>query len=138
MITLDRKGQWYEFFERFGVYPSNLCALFWSGVFFPALCIFAGVVGFVIIAYSLLGWAHVIAWFFGVPWPFFIKAHFSTLATALVIIETFALCTWFLVSTGIAAGKKIGKVAETTGTADVVKQAYHGFKDKYCPLVEWK
>jgi len=136
MITLNSDGHWFEFFDKYDFYPTNLCSLFWTAVLLPSFLTTMGLLISLALIYSLLGWFHIIALFFGVPFP--LEGTTGMVILAVVIIEAFMLATWFIISAGTAAGKKIGKVAETTGTTDVVRQAYHGFKDKYCPLVEWK
>ncbi len=136
MITLNKNGHWYKFFDEYDFYPTNLCSLFWTAVLLPLGFTVAGIGISLLVIYSMMGWGHIIALFFDVPFPS--AGRTGGLMLALVIIESVILITWFAISTGIAAGKKIGKVARTTGTADVVKETYRGFKDKYCPLVEWK
>lgn len=135
MITLDKKGQWFRFFETVGVRPTNLCELFWAAVFFPALWTVLGVIVSLVVIYSLLAWFHVFAQLFGVPWPFFaIRNLTSFIVFMLLLFEGAVLFVW--AGTYILGGA--GKAARVTGVADIAAEAYRGFKDKYCPLVEWK
>ena len=134
MITLDRKGHWYRFFNRCGVCPINLCTVFWAAITLPPMWTVIGVVASLAIIYSLLGWFHVFALFFGVPWPFGADSVTTIWVALLLMFETVALVIWGVVSLLEA----MGNAAAVTSAGGMAKEAYRGFKDKYCPLVEWK
>jgi len=136
MITLDRKGHWYRYFDKWNYQPNNLCQLFWTGLLLPLLHIVVGTLFVLLIAYSLLGWGHVIALFFGIPWPFAVQT-ITALVTLLIALEGMILALTAIIFL-IAGTSTFAKAVRHTSPAEVAAEAYRGLKDKYCPLVEWE
>lgn len=126
MIRLSKEGQWYKFFNKYNFYPTNLCSLFWTALLIPLLMICSGLIVSWVAVMVLLGWYHLIALFFDVLWP---HGSLGVLMGTFVLIQT---CIGFYWLTLFAK-----ETSPMVATGDIISQGYHGFKDKFCPLVVW-
>ena len=57
--------------------------------------------------------------------------------TLLLVCESAALVIALAVALAVLL-QAAGETTAVTGAGEIAKEAYRGFKDKYCPLVEWK
>lgn len=127
MITLKKDGQVRTFLRRWvntGNTPRTLCdvvnAVFWRAVLLWCIGAYIGL--------FFIGLAEFVAYGFGLfsypPTP-------GGMAFILSCIVGVAVSLVFLISTTVENGY-------TDRPLDIIEQAYAGWKDKYCPLVEFK
>ncbi len=116
MITLKLNGMIDEFCMRYHLHPSNLCALAWGIFGLSAGLTLTGVLaGLYIMGFVML---------------FIYPHHLSVIV--------FGIGTAFAVMIGSFV--YIDHLRETTPGKfrSTVGEAYRGWKDKYCPIVEFK
>lgn len=134
MIKLSKEGQWFKFFQEYDYYPTNLCQLFWTALLLPLGLTLIGLVASFVAVIVLLGWYHLVGLFFGVLWPW---GGLGISVGVFVLLQMAIVLYWSgkLVKSNVA-GTPVP--ATLTKAGDVIITGYHGFKEKFCPLVEWE
>ena len=116
MVTLKENGMIDEFCIRYQLHPSNICNLFW-GIFgmFAGLTVVGVLAGLYIMGFVMF---------------FIYPDHFSLIVFAIGTILAMALGFFLYIDylTHVSPGK----------FRTVVGEGYRGWKEKYCPMVEFK
>jgi len=117
MITLQKSGHIYRYFDRYNMWaPSDLCSLFWK--LLGSMTLFIGIG--VLCGVYLIGWFTMFALY--VHWT----SMFTFLATVLAI------------AAGCIFGGHLMERHSTGKLRTLIHDVYDGIKEKYCPLVSYK
>lgn len=123
MIILKNDGNIAKFFNRYDLPPpTNLCQIFWKTLLFGGIFTAVGV----LVGLYIMG---VLFWFVA-PWHFL--APFAAVVTFAVVL--IGLIVWGC--NYLDRHKYDVKV--TPQWRMNLREAYTGWKEKYCPLVEYK
>lgn len=124
MIRVDPKG-WIvgAAYTRYDLdLPRDLCGLFWMTALLSALTVAVGTA--------------VALYLFGLVWMWFEPTHgVSIYAMLITFLIAMLGTTWWLVERD--GWTRMTDKAISSTTRENLLEAYQGFKDKYCPLVEW-
>lgn len=126
MLTFNTSGQVGRFLSRYGLsHPSNLCDLFWLTLGISSVFILLGAWAACAIVGNIELFVYGFSWFFAQPG--------GAVRIIAVVTDIMAL--------GISAAIAFVWAVESSKfdtPVEVAISAYRGWKDKYCPLINWK
>lgn len=121
-MKLRRDSQLAEFCDRWvDCLPNDLCQLFWAFVGSAVICAVATALA----AFTLI--LGPVSWYFIIAYGY--VNHWLVAPAAVFLIVTIGLGLTLLIKWAVTRGGN--------PVPPIVREAYRGVKDRYCPLIEW-